>query len=71
MRGKIFFGALLLLVLNTATLFAQGGPGEPCQGTDPDATCPLDTWVIVLAVVAVIFAVVHLNRKQKALTKHS
>ena len=38
----------------------------PCGGNDPYATCPLDSWVIVLAAIALIFAVVHLGRKQKA-----
>jgi hypothetical protein len=64
MRIKIFFGAFLLLMLNVVMLYAQ--PGEPCGGVDPDATCPLDTWVIVLAFAAVIFAAFHLNRKQKS-----
>ena len=65
MRGKLFGGALLLLfILNSSVLFAQ--PGEPCGETDPDATCPLDTWVIVLAIIAVIFAAYHLHRKQKS-----
>ena len=64
MRVKIFLGVLLLLILNTAVLYAQ--PGEPCGGTDPDATCPLDTWVIVLAAVAVIFAVTKLYRLQRS-----
>lgn len=40
----------------------------PCNGADPyDTDCPLDTWVIVLVVVAVIFAVTQLHRKQKSL----
>jgi hypothetical protein len=64
MRIKIFFGAFLLLMLNTVVLFAQ--PGEPCQGLDVDNPCPLDTWVVVLAVVAVLFAAIHLYRKQSA-----
>jgi len=64
MRIKIFLGALLLLMLNTIFLYAQ--PGEPCGGVDPDATCPLDTWVVVLAAVAVTAAVIHLSRKQKS-----
>jgi len=64
MRIKIFCGALLLLMLNVVALYAQ--PGEPCGGTDPDATCPLDNWVIVLAFAAAIFAVIHLYRKQAA-----
>ena len=67
MRIRIFLGTMLLLMLNTAMLFAQ--PGEPCAGNDPDSTCPLDTWVIVLAVVAVVFAVIRLRRKQQALSE--
>jgi hypothetical protein len=51
-------------MLNVAILYAQ--PGEPCGGTDPDATCPLDTWVIALAVIAVIFAAMSLIKKQNA-----
>jgi hypothetical protein len=67
LRLKIFLGTLLLLMLNTAVLFAQGtSPGEPCEGNDPDSTCPLDNWVIILAVVAVVFATWHLYRKRKA-----
>jgi hypothetical protein len=64
MRIKIFFAALFLLMLNVAVLYAQ--PGEPCGGTDPDETCPLDTWVIVLAVVATAYAAIHLYRKQRS-----
>ena len=62
MRIKIFLGTLLLLVLNTVALYAQ--PGEPCAGTDPDATCPLDTWVIILALAAFVFATIHLYRRR-------
>jgi len=64
MRGKLFWGVLLIFILNSSVLFAQ--VGEPCGGTDPDATCPLDTWVIMLAMVAVVFAAWHLHRKQKS-----
>ena len=67
MRVKIFLGALLLFVLNTAVLFAQGsGPGEPCEGNDPDSACPLDNWVMILAIVAVLFATWRLYRKRNA-----
>jgi hypothetical protein len=52
------------MMLNTAALYAQ--PGEPCGGVDPDATCPLDTWVIVLAFAAVVFAAFHLHRKRQS-----
>jgi hypothetical protein len=51
-------------MLNGVFLYAQ--PGEPCGGVDPDATCPLDSWVVVLAAVAVTATVVHLYRKQRS-----
>jgi len=66
---KIFCSALILLMLNVMVGFAQTGttgPGAPCGGTDIDADCPLDTWVIFLAVIAVVFAAIHLHKKQKA-----
>jgi len=67
MRIRIFFSTLLLLMFNVAALFAQSGdPNGPCGLNDDDNTnCPLDTWVVALAVVAVIFAAVHLHKKQK------
>jgi len=64
MRMKIFFGTLLLLMLTTATLFAQ--VDNPCTGDDPDGNCPLDSWVIVFAAVALVLAALHLHRKQSA-----
>jgi len=53
--------------LITSNSFAQPGGGL-CDGNDggPDG-CPLDTWVIVLVVIAVIFAVTHLYRQKKSL----
>jgi len=63
MRFKIFGAALLVLMLNVVLVYGQG---EPCGGTDPDAVCPLDTWVIVLAVFAFGFAAIRLYRKQSA-----
>jgi len=63
MRVKVFFGVFALLMLNAVLSFAQG---LPCGGTDPDEVCPLDTWVMVLAVIAFVYTAVHLYRKQKA-----
>ena len=65
MKIKVLFSTLFLLAFTALSVFAQ--PGEPCNGNDPDAYCPLDTWVIVLAIAATLFAAWHLNRKQKAL----
>jgi hypothetical protein len=51
-------------MFNVVLSYAQG---LPCGGEDPDApACPIDTWVVVLAVTAFIFAAVRLHRRQKA-----
>jgi hypothetical protein len=63
MRLKIFCSALLLLMFNVALVYAQ--VDNPCDGSDPDLTCSLDTRVFVLAGAAVILTVVRLYRKQK------
>jgi hypothetical protein len=65
MRVKKFFCTLLLL-FNVVLLFAQGDP-TPCLAADIDTQCPLDTWVVILAVIAVVFAATYLHRKQKSL----
>jgi hypothetical protein len=65
MRVKIFSCVLILLMLNTVWLCAQP---LPCGDVDPDAVCPLDTWVIVLATGSFAFAVIHLFRKKRAIT---
>jgi hypothetical protein len=62
---KVSFGVLFLLVINVAVLKAQN-PSTICDGTDPDASCPLDTWVIFLAAAAFVFAAVKLYRKRSA-----
>jgi len=65
MRLKIFCSTLLLLMLNVAVVCAQ--IVNNCNdGTDPDLSCPLDTWVFFLAGAMVIFATARLYRKQKS-----
>jgi len=65
MRLKIFFSTLLLLLTNVALIYAQD-PGEPCSGNDPDnANCPIDNWVVLLALVSIVIAVRYLNNKRK------
>ena len=55
---------VLILLCFPAVIFAQD---LPCEGGDPfSSPCPLDTWVIVLAAIAAVFAGIHLYRKQKA-----
>ena len=62
------FVVLLLLtlglIISPAISFAQD-PDNPCDGTDPFSDCPLDTWVIVLAAIALIGTTIYLHRKQK------
>lgn len=67
---------ILTLILNANTVFAQapddpipcpGGPDDP--GWTPDGCyLPLDSWVYVLVIAAVIFGAYKLHQKQKALT---
>jgi hypothetical protein len=58
----------VFFLFSIATAFAQQ---VPCSG-DPDDDdydpngCPLDTWVILLVVVALILTFIHLHRKRKA-----
>jgi hypothetical protein len=57
----------LLFILSPLISTAQD-ISIPCSGGDDyDSSCPLDTWVILLAVVACITASIYLHRKQKSL----
>ena len=66
---------ILTLILSANTAFAQVDEPIPCPGgpDDPGWTSdgcylPLDTWVYVLVIAAVIFGAYKLHQKQKALT---
>ncbi len=67
--NKVALTALCMLC--TLLTFAQLGPPSDCGDTSggPDEPCPLDTWVIVLAVIALAFAAYHLQKKQKSALK--
>jgi hypothetical protein len=56
---------ILIFVLSPVICLAQTDPDNPCDGSDPFADCPLDTWVIVLAGVTLIATTLFLYRKQK------
>ena len=45
-----------ILLTDAVTLRAQD-PGLPCDGEDPDASCPLDSWVLILVAMTIVFAV--------------
>ncbi|WP_183580160.1 hypothetical protein HDF18_13450 [Mucilaginibacter sp. X5P1] len=70
---KITKSAALLFILNilmiTTALAQSTDPNNPCAGDpddgyDPNA-CPLDTYVWILAIAALIFGAVYLYRQQK------
>jgi len=46
-----------------AISFAQADEG--CDGTDPTNPCPLDSYIWLLAILALIFGAVYLHRQQK------
>lgn len=68
MKLKVGLGIFVLLLLNIVTAHAQG---LPCGGDDPDATCPLDTWVIVLVISASFFAAFQLYRRKRSNILHA
>ncbi|HVW94582.1 MAG TPA: hypothetical protein VHA56_01270 [Mucilaginibacter sp.] len=71
MRVKIFLTSLFILLLNVATIYAQSDtdPGGPCDFNDVDnVDCPLDTWVMLLAFFAIIFAAWHLHKRRKGIS---
>lgn len=63
MRIKIFCGVSLLLMLNAVAGFGQ--TSCPCGCSEVDAPCPLDTWIVVMAAIALVFGAMHLYRKGK------
>ncbi|MEO3403140.1 hypothetical protein AAFN85_04510 [Mucilaginibacter sp. CAU 1740] len=67
MIKKIFLTTILLVVTVLSSFAQSSDPGFPCDGTDGDAVCPLDTWVVLLALVAFAITVIHLYRKQKSI----
>jgi hypothetical protein len=68
MKKRVILTSLFLPV-NIAALFAQGAP--PCDTGDPDLNCPIDTWVVLFAALALIITVIHLHRKDKTSTSLS
>jgi hypothetical protein len=68
---------IITFMLSIGSVFAQTDEGDvtPCPGDpedpgyDPNAChLPLDTWVFVLVVAAIIYGAYRMYKKQKALT---
>jgi hypothetical protein len=64
MKLKLGFSVFVLLLFSAA-VHAQT---LPCGGTDPDATCPIDTWVIVLVAAASLFSAYTLLKRKKGIS---
>jgi hypothetical protein len=64
---KKFLLTAFVFAAGILSCFAQDDNITPCDEADGDAFCPLDTWVIILAVAAFTFAAIQLYRKQKSL----
>jgi hypothetical protein len=67
MKKKLLL-TFVFSIIAVTTLFASTGvdPGDfPCEDIDGCPT-PLDTWVMVLAAIALIFTTTYLYHKQKA-----
>ena len=64
MKLKTELNILVLMMISVINAHAQ--LNLPCGGEDPDATCPLDTWVIILVLASGIFTAYRLYRRQTA-----
>ncbi len=61
---------LLLLIVSNVFMVLADDPGEPCDVlVDPIGNCPLDTWTMYIAVIAVAIAVCYLIKKNNATGK--
>jgi membrane protease YdiL (CAAX protease family) len=66
--SKTVLAGIISAILFLLPLISFGQIGPDCSDIDPiNAYCPLDTWVIILAFIAVIFTAIYLQRKQKTL----
>jgi hypothetical protein len=74
-KGKFIsiYKIAAFIVLSGGLLFLplmSSAQDLPCDGSDPyDTDCPLDTWVWVLAAIALIFGAIQLYRQQKIHSK--
>ena len=67
MNLKAGFCVLVFFLMAIVTAVAQ--TTVPCDDADPDANCPLDTWIVVLVIMASAFAAYSLYRRQNILPR--
>ncbi|GAA4324704.1 hypothetical protein GCM10023149_26510 [Mucilaginibacter gynuensis] len=60
--GKIK-ALLILFMLAALNLKAADDVPLPCDNSDPDLECPIDTWVLLLAVIVLMFTFIRLARR--------
>lgn len=67
-RSLGIFFLFLLISLNAVSQCTgdPSDPGTPIDVDDPPCSVPLDNWVIVLVIIALVYAGYQLHRKQKA-----
>ena len=65
LRVLFLLGLFNLLFIAQSKLFAQGDFG--CGDEDPTEDCPIDTWINVLVVFMILFAIYNCWKKSRAL----
>lgn len=63
---RLGLGYLLIILFFTALPAVVKAQDLPCLDGDPYGTCPLDSWVIAVVVIAGIFTAIHLHKKQRS-----
>ena len=72
MKVKKSLAILVLFLLSSLNAICQctgdpSNPGTPIDEDDPPCAIPLDTWVILLVGVALIYAAYQLHKNRKEL----
>jgi hypothetical protein len=69
LKSKVVYTIISVVVLSSIQLsaFAEGG-GNGCDPFNPqDCPAPLDTYVYIIAIIAIIYTFHHLQKQKKSL----